>query len=63
MVGAAPLRGGSVDWSNMLRFFCAEYFDLVARVAICMVGEVIAGRAANVSFRWNSVVTQIPSSY
>ena len=60
MVGAAPLRGGSVDWSNMLRFFCAEYFDLVARVAICMVGEVIAGRAANVSFRWNSVVTQIP---
>ena len=44
----------------MQRLSCTEYFDLVARVAFCMVGEVIAGRAANVVFRWNSVVAQTP---
>ena len=60
VVGAAPLTG---VWSNMLRLSCTEYFDLVAPVAFCMVGEVIAGRAANVVFRRNSAVVQIPYNH
>ena len=51
VVGEAPFFGSSTDWWNMPRFLFADYFDLVTRVAVCIVRDVIAGRADRVVYR------------